>query len=314
MDQRKLNRTEELSERFQRLTIKDAFMFAEVMSDPEKCRRLLEIILEIEILEVTVITEKTMAYNPEYHGVRLDVLAVENDAMRRFNVEMQVEPEADLAKRSRYYHSQLDMNALRTGRKYGDLPDTYVIFICDFAWSAAGLYRSTYCSCCVESGEYLPDGRETIFLSTKGTNAPDVTKELVNFLRYVEDPDQNLPELGDDSFVRSLDQAVAEIKQNQNVEDRYMLLELMLDQRKEQGLEQGRKEGLEQGLKQGLEQGMEQGREQGLEQGENKLAALINLLNQEGKSDEVTKLLDDKVYRKQLLAEYSDRLNQKTTD
>ena len=66
-----------MSTNFKDLTIKDAFMFAAVMSDGEQCRRFLELVLERKILQVTVITEKTMSYHPEYHGVRLDVLAKE---------------------------------------------------------------------------------------------------------------------------------------------------------------------------------------------------------------------------------------------
>ena len=52
--------------------------------------------LEMPILEVDVITEKSISYHPEYHGVRLDVLAEEAGTKRRFNVEMQVKTEHDL--------------------------------------------------------------------------------------------------------------------------------------------------------------------------------------------------------------------------
>ena len=54
--------------KFKDLTIRDAFMFAAVMSDPEICRRVLELALGIPISEVHIQTEKTMAYHSEYHG------------------------------------------------------------------------------------------------------------------------------------------------------------------------------------------------------------------------------------------------------
>lgn len=66
-----------MRKRLQDLTIKDAFMFAAVMSDAEQCRHLLELVLEMKILEVNVVAEKTISYHPEYHGVRLDVMAEE---------------------------------------------------------------------------------------------------------------------------------------------------------------------------------------------------------------------------------------------
>lgn len=154
---------------FQELTIKDAFMFAAVMSDPERCQQLLKLVLELDILQVTVITEKSMSCHPEYHGVRLDVLAEENGQRRRFNVEMQVRTDIQLPRRSRYYHSQLDMDALLSGKSYNELPETYGIFICDFPLSDPPLYRYTYHNVCSETDEILDDGRITVFLSTKGT-------------------------------------------------------------------------------------------------------------------------------------------------
>ena len=45
---------------------------------------------------------------------------------RRFNVEMQVTLQKFLPKRSRYYHDQIDMDALLAGDSYENLPDTYV--------------------------------------------------------------------------------------------------------------------------------------------------------------------------------------------
>ena len=57
------------TKKFKDLTIRDAFMFAAVMSDPEICRKVLELALGIPISEVHIQTEKTMAYHSEYHGV-----------------------------------------------------------------------------------------------------------------------------------------------------------------------------------------------------------------------------------------------------
>ena len=146
----------------QDLTIKDPFMFAAVMSDENQCKSLLSLVLEMEILHVTVVTEKTLAYHPEYHGVRLDVFAVEDGTRRRFNVELQVKDNKNLPRRSRYYHAQLDMDALVTGIDYNELPDTYVIFICDFAPFDSRLYRYNIRNVVRETNELLKDGNQTI--------------------------------------------------------------------------------------------------------------------------------------------------------
>ena len=46
-----------MSKQFKDLTIKDAFMFAAVMSYPEQCRQLLRLILDMEVLEEIVLKD-----------------------------------------------------------------------------------------------------------------------------------------------------------------------------------------------------------------------------------------------------------------
>ena len=53
-----------MSKPFKDLTIKDAFMFAAVMVNPDKCGPFLEMVLDMEIVDLQVITEKTMVYHP----------------------------------------------------------------------------------------------------------------------------------------------------------------------------------------------------------------------------------------------------------
>ena len=78
----------------QELTIRDNFMFGAVMSEEENCRRFLELALEISIARVEIIKD---------------------------NVEIQVEKEREIGKRSRYYHSQMDMEMLVSGKNYTEL-------------------------------------------------------------------------------------------------------------------------------------------------------------------------------------------------
>ena len=123
----------------QDLTIKDNFMFGAVMTDPENCK-----------------------------GVRLDVYA-KDDTNTRYNIEMQVLRKSTLGKRSRYYHSQIDMDLLLSGSDYRKLPDTYVIFICDFDPFGFGKYLYSFYTACREEGSLaFNDGLYTIFLSTAG--------------------------------------------------------------------------------------------------------------------------------------------------
>lgn len=100
---------------YQELEFKDAFMFAEVMSDAESCRGVLERILGIPIRKVMVHAEHVLFVNPETRGVRLDVYA-DDEHGTVYNVEMQTTDNKNLPKRSRYYQGQMDMAALKTER------------------------------------------------------------------------------------------------------------------------------------------------------------------------------------------------------
>lgn len=129
------------------LTIKNNFMFGVVMMDEENCKGFLERVLEIPIERVEVSKEKSIVYHPEYKGVRLDMYA-KDENKTRYNVEMQVEKKPALGKRSRYYQSQMDMEMLLIGEDYVELPNTYVIFICDFDPFGEGKYRYTFRTKC----------------------------------------------------------------------------------------------------------------------------------------------------------------------
>ncbi len=233
------------------LTIKDNFMFGAVMCDEENCRQLLEMILQIPILKVEVSREKSIVYHPEYKGVRLDVYA-RDEHQTHYNVEMQTIREDALGKRSRYYHSQLDMELLERGARYAELPHTYVIFICDFDPFGAGKYCYTYESICRESPDSeLLEERTSIFLSTKGKNEAEVPEEMVRFLRFVSaGPEESMQDFGD-GFVRRLQAAVQSVKISREMEGRYMGFQEMLERQ----YNAGKTEGIAQGISQGITQG-----------------------------------------------------------
>ena len=224
--------------KFKDLTIRDAFMFAAVMSNPEICRKVIELALGIPISEVHIQTEKTMAYHSEYHGVRLDVYAADADRTR-FNVEMQVTLQKFLPKRSRYYHDQIDMDALLTGDSYETLPDTYVIFICDFDPFGEGLYRYSTRTFCEETRKPVNDGIETVYLNVHGKNRNSIPDELLRFLDYVKDTGRTETISTTDPFVRHLQNTIDAIKQNRSMEERYMLLEEMMRNEKREGIQEG---------------------------------------------------------------------------
>lgn len=226
----------------QELTLKDNFLFAAVMTDPENCRQLLELALGIEIERVEIDTEKNIIYHPEYRGVRLDVYA-RDEHHTRFNVEMQVANQA-LEKRVRYYHSQMDMELLLAGMPYESLPDCYVLFICDFDPFGTGKYRYTLKHVFAEDeSRCYSDGSHTVFLSTKGRNADEVPVQLVNFLKYAAaELNESMADFGDE-FVAKLQKSVKAIKADREMGGRYMLFEELLRNEHKEGFAEGKAEG-----------------------------------------------------------------------
>ncbi len=230
--------------RLQELTIKDNFMFGAVMADEEMCREFLEMVLGFPIEKVRVSKEHSLIYNPEYRGVRLDVYA-KDDSHTRYNVEMQVSKDDSLPRRSRYYHSQIDMELLLSNISYSELPDSYVIFICDYDPCGRKKYRYSFSNYCREDLPLeLGDGSCTVYLSTEGKNNDEVPKELVKFLKYVKADLNKSTEDFEDDFVKRLQENVRKVKESRKMEERYMMLEELLKTERNEGKAEGKMEGI----------------------------------------------------------------------
>lgn len=230
--------------RLSELTLKDDFMFAAVMLNEENCCRFLEMTLGFQIAKVKVSREKSIVYHPEYKGVRLDVFA-RDGKNTRYSVEMQSVRKPALGRRVRYYHGQIDMEALRSGAYYTELPDAYVIFICDFDPFGKGKYCYTFQNCCMECTEAdMQDGSKSIFLSTRGENESEVPKELVSFLKFVRaDLKESMEDFGDE-YVRQLQKSIRQIKGSLEMEDRFMTLEELLKDERAEGKAEGKAESI----------------------------------------------------------------------
>lgn len=224
--------------KFQELTIRDNFMFAAVMMQEENCKRFIEMLLGIKIRKINISYEKSLIYNPEYKGVRLDVYASDENNTR-YDIEMQVAQQI-LGKRARYYHSQMDMDILASGQEYKELPPAYVIFVCDFDPFGMGKYCYTFEKRCLQALELgMGDFSRSIFLSTEGKDEENIPRELKAFLDFVKtDAPGNDVEI-DDVYVKSLQETIRSVKENREMERSFMTKEEI----RREGVEEGRIEG-----------------------------------------------------------------------
>lgn len=257
-------------------TIKNNFVFCAVMCDENHCKDLLERVLEIPIERVEVSKEKSIVYHPAFKGVRLDVYA-KDEMGTHYDIEMQATQKNFMERRSRYYHSQMDMSFIATGEDYGKLPNSYVIFVCDFDPFGEKKYCYTFESICAENKRLvLQDGRQSIFLSTKGENENEVSEELVKFLKFVgaklEDSENDFH----DSFVARLQKSVKHVKESREMEERFMLMEEFLKEERAEARAEGLAEGRAEGLAEGRAEGRVEGRAEGLAEG--RILTSINLI------------------------------------
>lgn len=227
----------------QELDLSNSFLFAAALEDPEICQLVLEIILGNKVPKVKVHAEHSILISSEFRSVRLDIYA-SDELQVNYNVEAQNENEGNLAKRSRYHQAEMDVSSLKPGDDFNDLKPGYVIFICTFDPFGEGLYRYTFEERCLERNIKLGDETRKIFLNTKGKNEKEVPKELIHFLKYVENStDDYVSGIKDDSIER-LHEKVTALKRWRGLEAKYMTFEELLKRRESKGKAEGITEGI----------------------------------------------------------------------
>jgi len=195
------------------LPFTDDFIFSLVMRNPEICKGLLERILPDEDFSniafmptgnplfdevpLSVETQKTLKFDFDSHGVRFDAFIRTENIWAE--VEMQTYTAEDIGKRSRYYHANMDMDFLDSGKPYKGLKRSYVIFICTFDYKKKGEPLYHYQNYDIRTNTYLEDDSHTIILNTKcpPEKVPDKLKPLYAYI--------NGSTNRDDAFIRELD-------------------------------------------------------------------------------------------------------------
>lgn len=240
---------EKRQKKYEELTIIDDFMFGKVMRDPERCRKLLEIILGMKIRKI-VFLEDQDSINPDYRakGIRLDIFAEDRDNAV-YSVEMQAENTGVLPERSRYYQSVIDISLLEKGASYKALKKSYIIFICTFDLFARGRHIYHFENLCREDPSIrLSDGAEKIFLNASGTT-DDIDESLKNLLVYFKS------RISQDDFTRDIDRAVIAAREHREWRREYMKLTLWEQDIKEAAQAEGWGKGLEEGRAAGRAEG-----------------------------------------------------------
>ncbi|MDO4921340.1 MAG: Rpn family recombination-promoting nuclease/putative transposase [Phascolarctobacterium sp.] len=226
---------------FDTLPISNDFMFKKVMENERLCKKLVGAIMQKKIADIIYTeTEKTIELYYDSRGVRLDVI-IADEKRTRYNLEMQVKNtlgdttgEPVLPKRTRYYQSIMDMDMLQKGQDFDELNPLVLVFICAFDFFNEGRYVYTFKSRCLENlALELKNDVTVMLLNSQGTHG-DVTPQVKNFLRYVN---ENVPT---DEFTQEVQAEVIRLRQDKKARREYMVLSTRLKDERMEGRKEGR--------------------------------------------------------------------------
>lgn len=234
------------SKTLQELNFTDDFLFDVATEELENCKAIIELTTGLRLKSLKWKSGQKVIHNfPGKRGVRLDFIAESEDG-RIFDVEMQNRNEGNISKRTRFYQALIDAPILKSGeRGFDKMNPLYIIIICNYDPYGKKKYCYTFDNQCKEvPGLRLGDEVIKLLLSTKGENKEEVSKELVDFLHYVTESNENgLPDECDERLKR-LHESIREIKASADMEVEYMKMEererIIRDEGKQIGIINGK--------------------------------------------------------------------------
>ena len=224
---------------FDKIGITNDFMFGTVFRYKDKCKELIQRILQIKLVEIEVVEpQKIMKTTLIRKGIRIDIYAKDSEG-NVYDIEMQTTEETDLHLRTRYYHSEMDSYQIRSGQKYFNLKQSVVIFICTFDPFADNRSIYTFETTCRESKELvLADKRRTYFVNING-NREGVSEDITKLLDYFKTGQPT------DHYTKDIQKQVEIVREDDDKcikwRKNYMTIEMKMDQRYEQGKNEGEK-------------------------------------------------------------------------
>ena len=202
-------------EKWNRATIANNFIFYKVMrNNPDVCKELLEILLEMEIERIEMRGEETVEVDFGSKGIRLDVYA--KNSSQLFNLEMQSTDTKELPERARYYQGSMDVDSLKSGQIYKDLKDSYVIFICIPDIFEKGLASYSFENLCREDTSIHLNDRAYKYYFIASNCDKILNEKQKAFLKVV------LGQKASDNFSRKIEELTEEAKHNTQWRRQYM--------------------------------------------------------------------------------------------
>ena len=235
-------------EKWDNATLANNFIFYKVMRNhPEACKHLIELLLKIRVNSMEIHGEEVIDIDHDAKGIRLDVFVKEDNRM--YDIEVQVVNTKELPERARYYQGLMDLDSLKSGQKYRELPDSHIIFLCLEDIFKNGLPVSTFENICLEDLKTKLNDRayKHFFIAPLCARMVE-DKEVKDFFEFL------ISNRAADDYTNSLQDYVKAAKKNAQWKEQYMTYERIQAYAYDDGKEAGIAEGITQGVLQGTRQ------------------------------------------------------------
>ena len=278
--------SEKNMERIRRLRlIDDEFMTVCFEDSIEATQLVLRIVLGKPDITVKSVRTQKRLKNLLGRDICLDIDATDSEG-REYDIEIQREGKGAGRKRARYHSSMMDAELLESGRDFGDLPESYVIFITENDVLGQSLPCYNIERKIDGSGCPFGDGSHIVYVNGSDRDgSTDMGKLMQDF--FCTDPGK--------MNYRELAERVRHYKEN---EGGVGIMGSVFDEIREEGREEGLEEGIAKGVEEGMAKGVEKGK---VESNENTARKLLKI--GEMSVEAIADLLDFSVERVMELAE-----------
>ncbi len=239
-------------EKWEQATIANNYIFYKVMHEnPDICKELLEILLEMKIDRIEIYQEKELLAEFGKKGIRMDVYARGMD--KSFDLEIQACDTGELPERARYYQGLMDTTQLESGQDFKNLNSSYIIFICIPDIFKKGLGKYTFENLCLENPEIKLNDRAYKYFFIARNYDKLLNEQQKAFMKCM------LSNESSSTFTEKIIRMVKNAKLNTQWRNSFMEFERQLAY----SFREGKAEGMELGKAEGKAEGMELGKAEG---------------------------------------------------
>ena len=228
-------------EKWEQATIANNYIFYKVMHEnPDICKELLEILLEMKIDRIEIYQEKELLAEFGKKGIRMDVYARGMD--KSFDLEIQACDTGELPERARYYQGLMDTTQLESGQNFKNLNSSYIIFICIPDIFKKGLGKYTFENLCLENPEIKLNDRAYKYFFIARNYDKLLNEQQKAFMKCM------LSNESSSTFTEKIIRMVKNAKLNTQWRNSFMEFERQLAYSFREGKAEGKAEGIAEGI------------------------------------------------------------------